>query len=71
MSYRNLHLTFEALWGDNILKGERSKSEEANLAWRRKMAQRPIEERYAMAEEEYIRLETIEFKKNQSLDIVA
>lgn len=67
MNYRHLDLYFLSLWGDNILKGDRSPSEKANLAWRTMMAKRPIEERYATGDAEYTRLELIEFNKNKGL----
>ena len=53
----NLGEYFSSLWGGNIFKGTRSKAEEAKLKWRTMMAKRPIEERYAMSDEEYEKLE--------------
>jgi len=66
MSYRHLHLTFEVLWGEPF-QGERSPLSQMQLDWRAKMAKRPIEERYAMSDEEYCRLELEERNKNKKL----
>jgi len=68
---RSLEYTFKLLWGKPF-QGERSKVSECKLKWRKMMAQRPPEERYATTDEEYMKLElenhhkcTELFKKGQ------
>ena len=66
MSYQHLDLYFSALWGKPF-QGKRSPLEQLQLDWRAKMAKRPIEERYAMSDDEYCRLELIERDKNKKI----
>ena len=66
MGYRHLAGYFAALWGEPF-QGERSPLSQLQLDWRAKMAKRPIEERYAMSDEEYNRLELEERNKNKKI----
>ena len=66
MGYQHLDLHFKALWGKPF-QGERSPLAQKDLDWRAKMAKRPIEERYAMSDKEYSRLELIEHNKNKEM----
>ena len=64
MDYQHLDLYFEWLWGDDILKGKESPLEQKMWEWRDMMAKKPIEERYALSDEEYDRLEDEEREKH-------
>ncbi len=56
MSYNKLEYHFKLLWGKPF-QGKRSAQSEHDLAFRRKMALKPLEERKLISDEEYERLE--------------
>ena len=56
MNYNNLEYTFKLLWGKPFQR-KRSKQSEHDLAFRKMIAQKPIEERYSITDEEYEKLE--------------